>query len=135
MLLRRLKAGGDQALRHRDAGRAKQLLGHVLLHRQRRGQHAGMAVGDGENFQHALQGAILARPPVQDVERHVGLDGAEHGRDVASDIDLGDAVAADLLQRLGASLAGAQRDLALGRPASIEDRDVLGHAPLGLVAA
>jgi hypothetical protein len=30
---------------------------------------------------------------VQHVERHVGLERAEHGRDVAADIDAGDAIA------------------------------------------
>jgi len=36
----------------------------------------------------------------------------QHGRDIAADIDLGDAIAADPLQRLGARLAGPQADLA-----------------------
>ncbi len=34
-----------------------------------------MGVGNAEDFQDALQGAVLARPAVQHVERHVGLDG------------------------------------------------------------
>ncbi len=34
----------------------------------------GMAVGDGEDFEDALQGAVLARPAVQNIERDVGLD-------------------------------------------------------------
>ena len=44
-----------------------------------------------ENFQHALDGAVLARPAVQHVERDVGFSVGQHGRDVAADIDAGDA--------------------------------------------
>src|SRR5262249_3222741 len=38
-------------------------------------------------------------------------------------------------QRIGAGLAGAQRDLALGRPASHQNGDVLAHACSTSVAA
>ncbi len=51
-----------------------------------------MAVGNAENFQHALQRAVLAGPAVQHVERDVGLERAEHRRDVAAGIDRSDAV-------------------------------------------
>ena len=85
-----------------------------------------MGVGDGEDFQHALQRAVLARPAVQHVERDVGLDGGEHRRDVAADIERRHAIAL-AHQRISAGLAGAQRDLALGRPASHQNGDVLAH--------
>ena len=38
-----------------------------------------MAVGNAENFQNALQRAVLARPAVQDVERDIGLGCGERG--------------------------------------------------------
>ena len=90
-----------------------------------------MGVGNAEDFQDALQRAVLARPAVQHVEGDVGLERAQHGRDVAADIDAGDAVAG-ALERVGAGLAGAQRDLALRRPAAHQNGDVLAHAALPL---
>ena len=89
--------------------------------------HAGVAVGNAEDFQQALQRAVLARPAVQHVERGIGLERLEHRRDVAPDIDAGDAVAG-ALGGVGAGLAGAQADLALRRPAAHQHRDVLAHA-------
>ena len=86
-----------------------------------------MGVGDAEDFQDALQGAVLARHTVQHVEGGVRLEGAQHGGDVAADIDARHAVAV-ALQRVGAGLAGAQRNLALRGPASHQNRDVPAHA-------
>ena len=85
-----------------------------------------MTVRNADDLEHALQRAVLARAAVQHIERDVGLERREHARDVAADIDPGDAIALPL-RRVGAGLAGAQRDLALGRPASHQNRDVLGH--------
>ena len=87
-----------------------------------------MAVGNAENFQHALQRAVLAGPAVQHVEGDVGLQRAENGGDVAPDIDRRHAIA-EADERIGAGLARAQRDFALGRPASHQNGDVLRHAP------
>jgi len=100
-------------------------LGEVLLHGERGSEHAGMAVGDLENFQDALDGAVLARPAVQKVERDLGLEVRQDRRNVAPDIDAGDPIAA-AFQRVGAGLAGPQRHLAFGRPAPHENGDVLG---------
>ena len=85
--------------------------------------HAGMAVGNAEDFEHALQGAVFAGAAVQHVERHVGLERAQVRGDVAVDVDAADLIAG-ALERVGAGLAGAQRDIALGRPAAHQDRDV-----------
>ena len=52
--LGRLEARCHQSLRNRHLGGAEKGLGEVLLHRHRRRHHAGMAVGDGENLEHAL---------------------------------------------------------------------------------
>ena len=73
-----MAAPGFEPRRHdilgdRDAGGAEQRLGEILLHGERGGQDAGMAVGNAEDFQNALQRAVLAGPAVQHVEGDVGL--------------------------------------------------------------
>src|SRR5262249_19826989 len=80
--------------------------------------------------EHALQGAVLAGPAMQHVERHIRLQGLQHSRDVAPDVDLGDAVAFPL-ESVRARLSGTHTDLALSRPATHQDSDVLGrwHTP------
>ena len=88
-----------------------------------------MGVGDALDFQDALQRAVLAGRAMQHVEGDVGLERLQHGRDFAADIDARDAEALPL-QRVGAGLAGTQRNLALRRPASHQDGDVLAHAAL-----
>ena len=67
-----------------------------------------MRVGDGETLQHALDRAVLARTAVQHVEGDVGLERLQHGRNVAPDVDAGDAVSS-LLQgvRAGACRTAA----------------------------
>ena len=82
--LRRLKSRHHAVFGDRHAGGAKQNLGIVLLHGERGSQHAGMAVGNAENFQQALQRAVLARPAVQHIERDVGLRGGQRRGDVAA---------------------------------------------------
>ena len=91
--LRGFKARRHQVLGDRDAGGAEHRLGVVLLHGDRGGQHAGMSIGNAENFQHALQRAVFAGPAVQHVERDVGLGFGQRGGDIAADIDRRDAVA------------------------------------------
>src|SRR5712672_502635 len=85
-----------------------------------------MAVGNGQDLEQALDGAVLARPAVQQIEGYVRLCGRERGRHVAVDVDAGDPIAL-ALERIRAGLAGAQRDLALRRPAAHQHRDVFGH--------
>ena len=43
-----------------------------------------MGVGNAENFQKALQRAVLAGPAVQHVERDVGLGGGQRRGDLAA---------------------------------------------------
>ena len=66
------RALGDDAVDHRQTGGAVDRLGAGLVHRQRRGQHAGMRIGDAHPFQQALHAAILAPAAVQRVEHDVG---------------------------------------------------------------
>jgi hypothetical protein len=98
--------------RDRNAGRGHHAFGDVLLHRKRRAQHAGMAVGNAEDFEQALEATIFAERTVQQVERDVRLQPCQHLGDVAADVEARDAIAA-ALGRIGAIIARAQRDLAL----------------------
>ena len=85
-----------------------------------------MAVGDAQDFQNTLDGAVLARPAVQHIERHVRLEPVQHRRDVAPDID--PAYPKPLpFQRIGAGLAGAQRYVAFRGPTTHQNGDML-HA-------
>jgi hypothetical protein len=72
-----------------------------------------MTVWDAENFQDALQRAILAGPPVQNVERDIGLRGGERVGDPRRDVNVCHPKA-KTDERFGASAARPQRDLALG---------------------
>ncbi len=85
-----------------------------------------MAVGNAENFQQALQRAVLAGPPVQDVERDIGFGGGERSGDLPGNVDFGNPIA-EPPQRIGAGLARTQRNFALGRPPPHQNGDVLGH--------
>ena len=58
-----------------------------------------------------------------------GLSARKRRGDVAGDVDAADAIAG-ASRRIGAGLAGAQGDFALGRPASHQNGDVLGHGVL-----
>ena len=69
--------------------------------------------GIAEDFQDALQGAVLARAAVQDIERHIGPESRQDGGDIASDIDPADPIALPL-QRLRAGVSGSQRNLTFG---------------------
>ncbi len=86
-----------------------------------------MAIRNAENFEQALQRAVLARPAVEEVESDLGFRRRESCGDVRSDVDPGDAVA-EPVQRVGTSVARSRRYFALGRPASHQDGNVFGHA-------
>ncbi len=82
-----------------------------------------MGIGNPDRLQHALNGAVLARPPVQHHQRHVGLQLIEHGGDIALHIDAGDAIAL-ALERRRARRAGSQRNLTLRRPSAHQNCNV-----------
>ena len=48
-----------------------------------------MGVGDAQDFEHALDRAVLAAAAVQGVEGDVGLEAGEGRGDVAVDVDRG----------------------------------------------
>ncbi len=125
MGFRGVLARHHHAFGNRHPGIGHRHLGDVLLHGERRGEHAGMAVGNLQDFQDALDGAVLAGPAVQHVEGDIGLEIREHRRDVAAHIEAGDPVA-PAFQRRGAGRAGPQRYIAFGGPAPHENGDVLG---------
>ena len=105
---RRLEAVEEPAAGHHDAGRGQHRLGLGLVHGQRRGQDAGVGVGDGQRLQHALDAAVLAPVAVQGVEADVGLQAGQHLGQVAAGVDAAD-LGAQPLQRLGAAAAGDQQ--------------------------
>lgn len=81
-----------------------------------------MGVGNAEPFEDALHAAILAPPPVQRVQHHIGR-GLRQARDeVRACVDLDD-VKSFAPQRGRAFTPGDERHVALGRPAALEDRD------------
>ena len=121
---RRLEAVEEPAARHGDAGRGQHRLGLGLVHGQRRGQHAGVGVGDAQRLQHALDAAVLAPLAVQGVEADVGLQLGQHLGEVAAGVDAAD-LGAQPLQGVGALAAGDQADLALGREPAQQDGDVV----------
>ena len=88
-----------------------------------------MGVGNFQQFEQALDRAVLAPAPVQRVEDDVGLHVLQNARDVLVDVDGRDLESAPL-ERRDAGAPGVQRHLALRRPAAHQDRNVLGHAHL-----
>ena len=60
------------AIRHGDAGLGHHDFGDVLIHGERRGERAGMAVGNLQDLKQALNGAVLAGTAMQQVEGDVG---------------------------------------------------------------
>src|SRR5215216_5942518 len=127
MLVGGLEPRHHAAFRHRNPRRRQDHLGQILLHGQRRGENAGVAVGHADRFEDALDRSVLTRPAVQHVESDVGLERLQHACNVATDIDPGRAIAVGV-ERLGTGLTGPQRDLALGRPAAHQNRNVLCRA-------
>ena len=111
-------AAGNHHARRRQHG-----LGPVLVHGQRRGQHAGVGIGNGQGLEHPLHTAVLAPHAVQGVEGDVGLQLSQDLGQVATGGDAADP--RDLpLKRLGAHAAGRERHLALGRQSAHQDGDM-----------
>ena len=65
----------DEVADRQPVGR-EQLLGELLVHAGRAGQHAGPDVGHAGHLQQALDGAVLAERPVQ--HREDDVDPGEH---------------------------------------------------------
>ena len=109
---------------HGDAGGAHHLLGALLVHGERRGQHAGVRVGDAQQLEQALHAAVLAPAPVQGVEADLGLHLGELLGEIAAGIDARHLVAG-AFQRLGAGLARVEAHLALGRQPAHQHGDMV----------
>src|SRR5215510_7119799 len=104
MPLRHLLARYNHPARYRNAGSLEHCLGGFLPHRQRGCKHARMRVGNVENFEHALQRAVLTGATMQQIERDLGLEFAQRRGNIAIYVDPADAVSRTL-ERIGASLA------------------------------
>ena len=85
-----------------------------------------MGIGDAEDLEHALDGAVLAIAAVQGIERDVGLQLGEHLGDVAANLDARDAIA-DAFQRPSTGRAAAEADLTLDGPTAHQHCDMLAH--------
>ncbi len=68
-------------------GFARDDLGPLLVHRKRRGENAGMGIGDFKVFQHTLDHPVLAIRTVQGIERDIGFQIAEHRANIVIDVD------------------------------------------------
>ncbi len=102
-----MRLGGDQtidrpAFGHRQTGCLQDVFGAIFSHRQCRGEHARMGVGNPEHFEDALDDSVLAEWAMQRIESDIGLEISENLPNVSIDIDLGD-LKPLFRQRLGAS--------------------------------
>ena len=82
-----------------------------------------MGVGDAHGLEHALDAAVLAIAPMKCVEADIGRNLGKARRNVVADIETAHAIALRF-ERVGAGLAGAERNLALGRQPAHQHRDV-----------
>jgi hypothetical protein len=124
-----LSAGDDAMLGHRNSGCGGNTLRLMLVHGERRGEHAGMGVGNVQDLQHALDRAVLAIGSMQGIEDGIWPQACEHLGDVARHIDARDSVAC-LFQRLGARLSRGEAHRPLRGPATHQHGDVLCQHPL-----
>ena len=70
---RDLAAVGHDGFHHRQASRAIDVLGSLLVHGKRGGEHAGMGVRQPHQFQQPLHRAVLAESPMQGIKYSVWL--------------------------------------------------------------
>src|SRR5581483_6216138 len=146
------EAEGD-VLRHRDPLVAEHALEDVLVHAERRGEHAGADVRDPGELEQPLHRPVLAERPVQ--HRKDDIDAGELRRDLlprqplsrneslrtagaelppplAVDLDREDVVAGRLERRDDARRGGA-RDRVLARAAAEDHGDPPGHGVVVVV--
>ncbi len=91
VLSRSLAAGEDAPRRHGNARRGENGFGDLLVHRRRRGEHAGMRIGDAQELEHALHHAVLAEAAVQRVEGCVRPQLRKALRRIEADVEAGHA--------------------------------------------
>ncbi len=108
----------------------RQPLGAQLVHADGRAHDTAAGVGHAEEFQRALQRAVLAARPVQRDEHAVEIARDELVQRLVARIE-GMRIDAALEQRLQAGVAREQRDLALARGAAEQHRDAAEFARLG----
>ncbi len=99
------------------------MLGHHLVHAADAGRDPGPGVGDAEDLQQLLGGAVLTARAVHGDEGDVGPLGAQLLDQVGADVERQDLVA-ESPQRVLDPSAGAQRDAALERATALEDGDL-----------
>src|SRR5207253_5730168 len=115
-------------LGHVEPDRRQDLARARLVHAKGRGEHARTRVGQTEELQHSLHGAVLAETAVQGIENALEPAVAQDVPRAGVEIDGGDVVTAPE-QRLGDLLAGTQRDLAFRGLASTKNRHLHFQRP------
>jgi hypothetical protein len=108
-----------------------QPLGHGLVDRQGRGQHARPGVGNAEQFQRALHRAVFTPAAMQIDERALRTEGLERRQVVHRRIE-SKGIDPARLQRGEHALARHQRHLALGGKTAHEHRDPAQTARIDL---
>src|SRR3954451_6564978 len=103
------------------------MLGQHLVHRAGAGEHAGAGVGDPQDLEQLLHGAVLAVAAVHGDERGVRTSGAQLVDQVGADVDRHDLVAQPL-ERVLDPRARPEGDLPLERAAALQDGDA-AHFP------
>jgi hypothetical protein len=126
-----LLGGGKQILfrtdypviRRRNVQRAPDQLCHVLIHGQRRAEHAATGIRQSDGLQRALNGAVLTAAAVQDEKRPLELRLGQNVDDVATLVHAV-GVHAVVVESLEHGTAAQQRDLALGRISAVNNGDL-----------
>jgi len=124
MLRADVEARHNPRLCNRDTGVRRHDLRLPLVHGKCRSEHAGMGIRDLQVFEDALDGAILTEGAVERVEGDVRPQLREHLTDIATDVDLDDAVAL-AFQCLGACIPRRQAHRPLRRKTTHQDSYML----------
>mmetsp|Transcript_29190 Transcript_29190/g.56416 ORF Transcript_29190/g.56416 Transcript_29190/m.56416 type:complete len:273 (-) Transcript_29190:7778-8596(-) len=112
-----ITGGHDHAVHDGQSCGAVDVLCPLLVHGQRRGQHARMRVRHADPFQQPLDAAIFAPTAMQAVQDGRGLNGLQNGNEVGASIDLNHLISSPS-QCGRTSLPACQGHLALCRGAT-----------------
>ena len=118
--------GGDNAFDDRQPRMAEHILGALLVHRESRGEHAGMRVRQFEPLKQTLHTAIFAPTAMQAIQYGIGLKISQNGWKIAVSFDLDHAISAMFPQGSGACTPTGQGHLTLGRGATHQYRHCRG---------
>ena len=125
---RRYFAVHHDGLDHWQTRGAINVLGAFLVHRQRRGQDAGMRIGNAHQFQQALHRAVLAEAAMQSIEDSIGVGAKQLIAGIVTGIHH-HRIEAFFRQSLHHAAPGGQRDVAFGGASTHQHGDAVeAHA-------